>query len=429
MSISACGGSGASQETGQLPIATPNTQESLPTQSSGEPTAKHMPIQTETSQETSRTLFAVNFSLAESYPLRKCMEFATHSQIEIISMVSNEIIASLVNQGTGYYFPRWHPFEEKIAFIEIDYSESNESSKNSEFIRTFPGDQIGILTVESTSVASIMPRLERTELLSSSRRECNSMQGVTRLDGWSPDGVFILYRFYGRNLLGEQFAIVNINTGEEKILGRDMGNFDWVRGGDQIISLNVRERVFSLFDTNSGGQIQELPLPPTSSDDWLPLMEWNEITGTFISDAPSSSGTGTSFWLWNDQEDDWEEQTIIPSSYPVQTWDTHSSTTIVCNSGDQGAELLVMDTKSLTFIERYTLPPDIICKTMDRSIDQSGREIVAFLQERSSIFIIAFNGDGHLTREIDLSEYIYQLDIPQFETTETFKPFWIDLYP
>jgi hypothetical protein len=184
-----------------------------------------------------------------------------------------------------------------------------------------------------------------------------------------------------------------------------------------------------LFDTSSGSQIQALPLPPTSSDDWLPLIEWNEITGTFVSDAPSSSGTGTSFWLWNDQEDDWEEQTIIPASHPVQTWDTHSSTTVVCNSGDQGAELLVMDTKSLTFIDRYALPSDTICRTMDRSIDQSGREIVAFLQERSSIFIIAYNGDGHLTREIDLSEYLYQLDIPEFETTEAFKPFWIDLYP
>jgi hypothetical protein len=374
-------------------------------------------------------LIAINYALHDSYPLDFCMEHSVNSKIQVITLDQEEYLDPLNNGKVGHYYPVWHPTDSKLAYIEVDFSSFSERNENSSIIRSFPGDQIVILDLESREASSVGSRIPRIEAFTPRRLECNTRYGMTMLDGWSPNGAWLAYRFYDVNLLGEQFAIVNVNLGDTTILGRNIGSFDWVEGEEEVIALNGTTRSFSVIDISSATQVRELPFPPTSGEDWLPLIEWNEITGTFISDAPSSNGNGTSFWLWNDQEDDWEEQTMIPGSHPVQTWDTHSSTTVVCNSGDQGAELLVMDTESLTLIDRYALPSDTICRTMDRSFDPEGREIVAFLQERSSIFIIAFNGDGDLTREIDLSEYIYQLDIPEFETTETYKPFWIDLYP
>jgi hypothetical protein len=374
-------------------------------------------------------LLAVNYSLSSTYPLRKCMEFALNSEIQVISMNGGEQIMNWKDSDTGYFFPRWHPRDQKLAYIEVDFSKPKETHEDSEYVRTFPGDQISIYDFETGTVEKLAISLLRTESLTPDKEKCDSMQGITRVDGWSPDGSSLIYRFYGRELLGEQFAIVNISSSKETILGQDIGSFDWINLGQEIIAMDTRANNFLVIDTTTGKIQDQIPYPPTSRNDWLPLIEWNRTANTFVSDAPSSIGDGISFWFWNELKDEWDNEVEIPATYPVQVWDTHSTTTLVCTSGDTGAELLVMDTEQLSLLNRIEIPIDTICRTMDRSLNSDGNETVSFLLEQSSIITLTFDTSKMDINLIDLSEYTSEVVVPEFNTKETFAPFWMDVNP
>lgn len=392
--------------------------------------SEHIPTaSTSRADSTYESSIAISFSIDGNFLLSRCRDQGVSGKIMVVFPESENKFLVLDEPSIAAYYPAWHPTEPILAYIQIDYSNSAEDFQNSEIIRRFQGDSVRIMDIRTGVSEAIGNEMERTESLTPSRSVCNARDRMTRLLGWSPNGEMIHYRFYGNGLLGEQFALLNVGTGQTTILARDMGNFDWIGKGEQIVALNVRERVFGLFDSSTGNLVKTLPLPPTSPEEWLPLIEWSEAVGTFIADAPASTSYGTSFWTWSAESGEWIEVVTIPADYPVQTWDTHSEITYICSSGEDGAQLILLSTGAFSLINKIDLPADVLCRTMERTMDRYGVETLYFLLGDNSIFMLTF-GEGEVTeRKIDLSQYTDEFLDPNSDEVVEIAPFWMDVYP
>jgi hypothetical protein len=434
--LAACIYSDTTSELNNIPTTLPNTEKAdIVTK---EPTISQTPlIESKPSQtaddldfsQTFDSLIAVGFSFGDNFLLTQCEDLSKFGKILIISPRNQDVVQNIDEQNIGFYYPVWHPSESSLAYLQVDYSDEKEIFQNSEIIRTFEGDQIRIVDILTNISETVGKTIERSETLTASRTACNTRQGMSRLLGWSPDGKYLHYRFYVSDMLGEQFALLNIETENTSILAQNLANFDWIEEGEQVVALNHRERVFELYDTDTGNHTATLPLPPTSSDDWLPLIEWSDVVGTFVSDAPSSLTEGTSFWIWNANREEWIEESNIPSDYPVRTWDTHSQTTYVCSAGNNGAQLILLTTEDFTLLNVYNLPPDVLCRTMRRSVSKTGLETVYFLLDSNSLYWVSFQDNSVTNNQLNLARYTEEINNPYSNESVKLEPIWIDVYP
>jgi hypothetical protein len=283
----------------------------------------------------------------------------------------------------GYYNPTWSPDGQWVAYVVSNPRDGRQEGSPDALIVQYPNsDSVWLMHPDGSGQRQIGPAYARIEVLSphNSGPSCDLVGGLADIEGWSPDGKWVIVT-YGRLDAGFELHAINSTTGLDYLLTSNLwpDSTVWQTNRDALALLGSSpDHIESIaFGTDAFGRQYIAPPSDFAAGYHLMTVQWDGNSNSLLVASKTRSVPSdlpVTLWRVDLTTEQWQKLLDIGPAQEVSLFSGQEGR-LLCQDG----KLSLRDPETWALSQAIDGSGDVECDTRKIGADLAGQSVVGFV--------------------------------------------------